>query len=119
MPKPPPTSGATTRTLASGSSSAPATAVRTLKGTWVDDHTVRRSPSGTASTARPSMGTPVTRGYTTSTPTVTSASANPRATSPTEASLGGSTLSRQPSCTTAPLRAAAGVTAAGNGAYVT
>ena len=64
MPKPPPTSGATTRTLSSATSSALATAARTLKGTWVEDHTVRRplSASGAASTARPSIGTPVTRG---------------------------------------------------------
>ena len=66
MPKPPPTSGAITRIDASGTSSAVAIAVRTLKGTWVDDHTVSRPPSAsgpaTASTARPSIGTPVTRG---------------------------------------------------------
>ena len=44
----------------SGISSAAATAVRTLNGTCVDDHTVSRplSASVVASTARPSIGTP-------------------------------------------------------------
>ena len=63
-PKPPPTSGAMTRTCSSDIPSALAMALRTAKGTCVESHTVKslEFSSCEARTARGSMGMPATRG---------------------------------------------------------
>src|SRR5205823_8720610 len=54
-------------------------------GTCVEDHTVNRPSDvdGCATTPRGSIGTPATRGKSSTASTTTSASASPRATSPT------------------------------------
>ena len=57
-PNPPPSSGTTMRTSASGISSVCATPARAAYGTCVEDHTVTLSPCHCAITARGSIGTP-------------------------------------------------------------
>ncbi len=54
-PKPPPTSGAMTRTLDSGMPVVAAIAKRRMCGTWVADHTIIWSPVGSTTVERGSM----------------------------------------------------------------
>ena len=54
-PKPPPTSGAITRILDSGTPVVAASANRRMCGTWVADHIVSCSPVGSTTTERGSM----------------------------------------------------------------
>ena len=57
-PNPPPSSGTTIRTFASGICSVCATPARAAYGTWVEDQIVTSSPCHCATTARGSIGTP-------------------------------------------------------------
>jgi hypothetical protein len=54
-PKPPPTSGAITRTLLSGTEQVTASMVRRRCGTWVADHITVCSPVGSTTVERGSM----------------------------------------------------------------
>ena len=62
-PKPPPTSGATTRTAPGSSPTAPATASRASCAFWVLAHTVSRPSAQRAAAARTSSGTGATRWF--------------------------------------------------------
>ena len=56
-PKPPPTSGAMTRSLCSGSPRVSASIVLRMCGTWVEDHMTSCSPLGSTTVERGSMKT--------------------------------------------------------------
>ena len=60
-PKPPPTSGAMTRILDSGTPVVAASANRTMCGIWVADHIVYCSPVGSTTTLRGSMNAGISR----------------------------------------------------------
>ena len=75
-PKPPPTSGATTRTLCSGTSRVSASMVRRMCGIWVADHMVKPSPIGCTTVERGSMKAGMSRCWRNRRRTVTSASAS-------------------------------------------
>jgi hypothetical protein len=60
-PKPPPTSGAITRSLCSGRPRVSAVMVLRMCGTWVDDHMVSCSPLGSTTTERGSMNAGTSR----------------------------------------------------------
>ncbi|PYN83576.1 MAG: hypothetical protein DMD96_01700 [Candidatus Rokuibacteriota bacterium] len=116
-PKPPPTSGAITRTCSSARPSAAATAARTANGICVDAHTVSRpsGASGCATTPRGSIGIAATRGTWSRASTTAYASAKPRATSPTAPSAGPATLSGHSSKTRGAFLASAASTVAAAG----
>ena len=69
-PKPPPTSGAITRTFSASRPIAPARPSRSACGVWLDSHTVSRPSSHTAVVARGSSGATARR-WLTSVPSVT------------------------------------------------
>src|SRR5438034_1280265 len=76
-PKPPPTSGAMTRTRSFARPSHSARSFRMSNGTWVETHTVSRpSSSGTTRIAYASMGTGATRWFSIRARTMTSAPAS-------------------------------------------
>ena len=76
-PKPPPTSGATTRMRCRGRPVTTARVSRTAWGAWLEVHTVSRpSPSGTATTPLGSIGAPVTRPMSRRNESLRSAAAN-------------------------------------------
>src|SRR5438046_2945627 len=107
--KPPPTSGAITRTRSGASASSRATSSRIRWGTCVDDQIVSRSSAQRAATARGSSGTPASRACRTSTATVRCAAANARAGSPARTATLKQRLSSRPTTGGAPgARAAAG-----------
>ena len=60
-PKPPPTSGAMTRTLCSGMPSVSASMIRRMCGIWVADHIVICSPVGSTTVERGSMNAGISR----------------------------------------------------------
>lgn len=60
-PKPPPTSGAITRSLCSGMPSVSADITRRMCGTWVADHMVIWAPVGSTTQARGSMNAGIRR----------------------------------------------------------
>jgi hypothetical protein len=117
-PKPPPTSGAITRTRSSASPSISEIRVRTANGTWVEDHTVSssRPPSQAATTPRVSSGLPPVRGTTTRSDTLPAASWNARSGSPTSTVKWACRLPGIASCTwgAAGPSAASGSTTAGS-----
>src|SRR6185369_4633411 len=75
-PKPPPTSGATTRMASGSRPKAPAMINRLIWAFWVLTHTVSLPPVHMAAAARPSMGTGATRWFTMSRETTTSQPSN-------------------------------------------
>ena len=83
LPKPPPTSGTTTRMRPSGASNILASSTRTENGFCVEAHTVRLSASSQAATAAcGSMATCWTRGKVKVSSTTTSAPASAASASP-------------------------------------
>ena len=81
-PKPPPTSGAITRTLCSGMPRISAMKNRRMCGIWVDDHTVSCSPVGSTTTLRGSMKAGMSRCWRYRRRITTSASARAASASP-------------------------------------
>ena len=109
-PKPPPTSGVTTSTLARSRPSLAATQPRTPVDVWVEDHTVRRDVSGShrATVPRPSIGVQAERSTSRSSVSVWGAVAMAARASPFSCSMRAPTLSGTSSCTAvAAARAAA------------
>ena len=81
-PKPPPTSGAITRTCDSSSRSAVASAVRMIRGVWLEAQTVSVSPSQAATVPRGSSGEAVSRPWVKASLRTTAAPAKAASTSP-------------------------------------
>ena len=81
-PKPPPTSGATTRILSSGISRMPASRKRAMCGICVDEYSATLSPRVSPTQPRGSIGAPEMRWLGTRCLTTTSASASAAAKSP-------------------------------------
>jgi hypothetical protein len=75
-PNPPPTSGATTRTLCSGMPRVRPSMVRRMCGTCVEDHIVTPSPIGCTTVDRGSMNDGISRCWMNRRLTVTSALAS-------------------------------------------
>ena len=118
-PNPPPTSGAITRTLLAGRSSASARASRTMPGIWVVECSVRLPARYSARQARFSIAIGVLRWKRKRPPTVTAAFAISMSTSPRANSRATTTFEPASSCSKgAPSAAASSISvAAGSGSY--